>query len=579
VKSDYERLHSPNSSPPQTNNMNRTGLRTTILMFFLFLLVAMGLHFQGLEAPMRYDSAAKLEGRLGFFDEGAWTAIDMFPQRPLPVLSFYANYRIMGMEPAYFRAVNLAILAGTSVIVVLLIYMLLTIPGSWDRGSRHDKFIISALAGLLFLAHPLQTYVTLYIWQRIAIMACFFYYSALATYLAVRLGDIENKAAGYTLCLGLFVCALLSKENSVTLPAAFILADIAFFRERGLVLLKRATLYSAVVLIAIGMLAFLQHPHGEVRLGTGVLNTIAAYYRESGLTLTEVLLTQSRVLFHYLALSLVPVPEKVQLVTPQVLSHGLWQPPVTFLAVLATAALTVAGIYLLRRRPLSGFGILFYLVNLIPEALLVPQYAFFGYRAVLPMLGLFLVLADCTAAVLDAVRGAKLQRPVRATLLGLCVAAVILTGTATVERSRIWSNEVRFWKEIVSQFPPASADFESGVAAQVLANLGRALYIEGKHSEAADYYQRALELRPSDALTLASLGATYAKLGKWAEAESFLRKALEICPELAFAHEKLGSVLLARDRHDEASEHLRKATVADRAKSLSQSVCPPAPHH
>jgi protein O-mannosyl-transferase len=548
-------------------------------MFFLFLVVAVALNFQGLEAPMRYDSAAKLGGRSSFFDEGAWSAINVFPQRPLPVLSFYANYRMTGWEPAYFRVVNLAILAGTAVVAVLLIYMVLTIPGLWDKGSRYDKSIMSGLGGLLFLAHPLQTYVTLYIWQRIAIMACFFYYSALAAYLAVRLGNIENKAAGYALCLGLFVCALLSKENAVTLPAAFILAEIAFFNEDRRELLKRAAAYSALLLITTGMLSFLEHPHGDVRLSTGGLNTVAAYYRESGLTLIDVLLTQSRVLFHYLSMSLAPLPWKVQLVSPQILSHGLWQPPVTFVAVFATAALIAAGVYLLKKRPLSGFGILFYVVNLIPEGLLVPQYAFFGYRALLPMLGLFLVLADCAAAALDAIRGEKLQRTARATVLGLCIAAVTLMAIATVERARIWNNEVRFWKEAVSQFPPAASDFETGVAVQVLANLGRALYIEGKHSEAVDYYQKALELKPSDPLTLASLGATYAKLGQWSEAESFLRKALEICPELAFAHKKLGSVLLARDRRDEASEHLRKAAMANDPQLRAQPVCPPGSHH
>jgi protein O-mannosyl-transferase len=548
-------------------------------MFFLFFVVALGLNFQGLEAPIRYDTAAKLEGRLSFFDGGARSAMKVFPQRPLPVLSFYANYMTGGMEPGYFRVVNLAILAGTAVVVVLLIYMMLTIPGLWDKGSRYDKGIVSFMGGLMFLVHPLQTYVTLYIWQRTAIMACFFYYSALAAYLAVRLGTIENKLAGYALCLGLSVCALLSKENAVTLPLAFIGAEIAFFNEGRQALWKRAATYFSVMLIATGMLSFLQHPHGDVRLGSGVLNTVAAYYRESGLTLMDVLLTQSRVLFHYLAMSLAPLPEKVQLVNPQVLSRGLWQPPVTFVAVFATAALVAAGVYLLRKRPLSGFGILFYVVNLIPEALLVPQYAFFGYRAVLPMLGLCLVLVDCAAAVLDAVRGAKLEGTVRATLLSLCIAAVTLMAVATVERARIWNNEVRFWKEAVSQFPPAASDFETGVAVQVLANLGRALYIEGKHSEALDYYQKALELKPSDPLTLASLGATYARLGRWSEAESFLRKALEICPELAFAHEKLGSVLLARGRRDEASEHLRKATMANDRKLRAQPVCPSGSHH
>jgi tetratricopeptide (TPR) repeat protein len=554
--------------------MNASRLYTVILVFFLFFIAAAGLHYPGLKAPMRYDSAAKLEGRSSYFVGGAWSAIKVFPQRPLPVLSFYLNYMIGGMEPGYFRAVNLAILAGSALVATLLIHIVLTIPGLWDQGSRYEKNIVSILAGLLFLVHPVQTYVTLYVWQRIAIMECFFYYSALTSYLAVRLGKIENKAAGYALCLGLFVCALLSKENAVTLPLALILVDIAFFREGGLALLKRAAAYLAVSFAVVGALSFLQHPHGDELLGTGVLNTIAAYYRESALTLTEVMLTQCRVLFQYLALSLAPLPEKILLVSPQVVSHSLWNPPVTFVAVLATAALIAVGIYLLKKRPLSGFGILFYVLNMIPEALLVPQYAFFGYRAVLPMLGLCLVLADCTATVLDAIRGAKLQRSAQAALLGLGVAAVILMGTATVERARIWSDEVRFWKEAVSQFPPPSADVETRVEVQVLTNLARALYVEGNNPEAADYYRAALKLKPRDAMTLASLGATYAKLGNAKEAEASLRKALEICPELAYARENLGNLLMVRGSRDEGLEHLRKAAGLSKHNAGQDRVCP-----
>ncbi|MGO9571054.1 MAG: tetratricopeptide repeat protein [Desulfomonilaceae bacterium] len=528
---------------------------------------------------MRYDSAAKLEGRSSFFDRGIVSALKLFPQRPAPILSFYANYLIGGMQPAYFRAVNLAMLAGTAVMVVLLINLVLTIPRLWDQGSLYEQKIISILVGLLYLIHPLQTFVTLYIWQRMALMACFFYYSSLAVYLAVRLGKIENKAAGYSLCIALFVCAMLSKENTVTLPVVCVMAEIAFFREGRLALLKRAVVYLGVLLIVAGLLSFLQHPHGDVRFSNGVLSTLASYYRESGVTLLQVVLTQCRVLFHYMAVTIAPLPGNVQLVNPQVLSRSLWEPPETLVAVLATAVLIAAGIYLLRKRPISGFGILFYLGNMIPEALLVPQYAFFGYRAVLPMLGLCLVLADCTAEVLDAVSGTKLQRAGQAALVGVCVSIVILLGSATVEGARIWSDEVRFWKKTVNQFPPYPAHFEAGVAAQALSNLGRALYIKGKYSQAVNSYQAALELRPSDALTLASLGAAYAKLGQLAEAESALKKALKICPELSFAHEKLGNLLVAQGRHDEAFEHRQKAGSGGGDRDhIRDPACPPEPH-
>jgi tetratricopeptide (TPR) repeat protein len=291
--------------------------------------------------------------------------------------------------------------------------------------------------------------------------------------------------------------------------------------------------------------------------------------------LIDVVLTQCRVLFQYLSVTLVPLPEKVQLVAPQVLSRGILEPPITLPAVILTAALIACGIYLLKKRPLSGFGVLFYVLNLIPEALLVPQYAFFGYRAVLPMAGLCLVLTDCGIAALDAVRGSRMQRRVRLGLLGLTAAVVALMGTVSVERARIWSDEVRFWKEAVNQFPSQSVDFETRVEVQVLANLGRALYLRGDYPQAVYYYQAALRLRPSDALTLASVGAAYAKLGSFQEAENALKRSLEICSDLAFAHEKLGELLIAQNQRDEAQRHFEQAADLSRRNPYQgDRVCP-----
>ena len=292
------------------------------------------------------------------------------------------------------------------------------------------------------------------------------------------------------------------------------------------------------------------------------------------MTLIDVALTQCRVLFQYLGVSLAPLPEHLQLVSPQVLSRSLSEPPVTLVAAVATAVLVSTGVYLLKRRPVAGFGILFYVMNLIPEALLVPQYAFFGYRAVLPMFGLCLVLADCGAALLDAVRGGKRQRTAQTALLAVSVAAMILTGMETVERAHSWSDEVRFWRETVSQFPPSTAEFEIGVEVQALANLGRALYKAAEYPEAAQWYERALRLSPGDPMTLASLGSTYAKLENPKEAEAFLRMALEICPELAYAHESLGNLLMAQNRGEEATEHLKKAAELLRSIPGQDRVCP-----
>ncbi len=136
--------------------------------------------------------------------------INIFPQRPLPLLTFYLNYLMTDMAPTYFRLLNIFILACASLIVASLIEFVLSLT----YPHTFDIRIISALTACIFLVHPLQSYLTLYIWQRSALMACFFYFSSLYVYFSTRSGKIKNQFTGYILCFFMFILAFLSKENA-----------------------------------------------------------------------------------------------------------------------------------------------------------------------------------------------------------------------------------------------------------------------------------------------------------------------------------------------------------------------------
>ena len=135
------------------------------------------------------------------------------PARALFMLSLYANYALTGMDPYYFRLTNTAILAGAGLALAWLILVLLEIPSLRVPGTPKEKRAIGLFMGLLFVAHPLQTYVVLYDWQREAIMACLFYFAALAVYLGVRSGRFRNEGLGYTLTAVLFFAGLAEQRK------------------------------------------------------------------------------------------------------------------------------------------------------------------------------------------------------------------------------------------------------------------------------------------------------------------------------------------------------------------------------
>ncbi len=77
--------------------------------------------------------------------------------------------------------------------------------------------------------------------------------------------------------------------------------------------------------------------------------------------------------------------------------------------------------------------------------------------------------------------------------------------------------------------------------------------------EAAELYQRALELDPSIFAARVHLGETYVEMNRPEEARTVLEQALEAVPESPAALAALGQVALAEKDHRQAVEHLEAA--------------------
>jgi len=601
--------------------MHKSRVLVALLLYPIFLLAAVGVNYPGLDAPMAYDSRGNIEDRQSVFDtKGVSGAVSLFPQRPLPMITFYLNYLAGGMDPALFRIVNLAILAAVGLIVVLLVDLVLCVSAGSSGTALGPVRLVSVFLGLLFVVHPVQTYVTLYIWQRMALMACMFYYAAFTAYLAARMDLFRKRAEGYALCIIFFLGALLSKENTFTLPFVLLMAEASLFRERWKACAWKAVVFGLIFVACVGLVGLLQHPHGNEELGTGIVSTIALYYYESGLTPVEAILTQCRLLFRYLAQILLPLPSSMLLTSSQVVSRSLFNPAETFAAVIGVLALIALGVFLLRKRPVSGFGILFFITNLIPEAVLVPQYLFCGYRAVLPMLGLLLVIADVVSLAVKGLTTKPELRLARAVLAALSVIGVLFAAGLTSIRATIWSNSSRFWETAWAALPPISGDVErvplldilgnyggslvdsgdcarairvlepalsallnprtdGGIAREVHAGdgdastdrtratrtgglailLGKAYRMSGRTADAVALFQRELQRSPESAALYNSLGLALAESGRVAEAVESYQKALAIDPGLAEAYNNLGAALRDTGRREEAITQFGRA--------------------
>ncbi|MEW6111056.1 MAG: tetratricopeptide repeat protein [Thermodesulfobacteriota bacterium] len=530
----------------------------------MFILTALALHYPSFTAPTYYDTRSLLEAKEPIFASGdVLKVIRLLPQRSIAMMSFYLNFLIWGMNPFFFRLVNAVILGLAAFMAAAAFILILQAAGPPRPADSRQKQAIGVFLGLIFLVHPLQTYYVAYIWQRIELLCCLFYISALALYVAVRAGRIPYVVSGYALCLVLFVLALATKERAVTLPVALVLAEIAFFWSGWKNLFKRIAIFIMILLPLMAVLSFLERPYGNVEGYSGLLPTIIMYYRESGLTLWQVLVSQCRVLFSYLALIIVPVPSNVRLTIAHVVFSSPLETPEIAASVIGALAIVAAGVLSIRKRPVTGFGLLFFLVNWALDTLAVPYYFFFAYRAVLPMFGLLLVLGDILLAVWARAESLDRRKAQLAVAASTCTAAVVIgsLSAVTVSKSELWNDPVAFWTDIVESLPSHAKNIEKRVAADSLDNLGVALQERGRQAEAIALFRRAIEVQPLYPYAYLHMAVSHEALGDSTEAELSLKKALEIHRNSADSQFALAELYMSQQRFASAWHHMGRAAA------------------
>ena len=503
----------------------------------------------------RLSALQEIDPQVGLSD-----FIGLAANRPVSMLTFYLNYAVAGMDPYYFRVFNIVLLAGTATSIVAMLLLLIRVVDLEGLTSPIDKKLLAAGVGLLFLVHPANSSVVLYIWQRQALLACFFYCSAFLVYLATRTGSLRSAKIGYLICFGLFVCAILSKENAITLPLIIILAEVAFFKQKARGLFKAVGLIGCFAAVSLVFKSMFEWLFFGIITPTHVADTIEHFRGLSTLTPVEIALTLSTVIFsHYLPMILLPMPSSIKILDAVVISRSLMEPPSTLFAVLGIALLVVASLMFLKKRPLASFGILFFLINISPEPLLEPQFLFMGHRASLPMVGLCFVAADALLALIGWVKRFMESTRIRERLAILLFIPIVWCAMVSHLRAEIWSNPLFLWKDIVRGLPPAGPNVERANYYIALGSLGREMKKLGKFDEAIDLYERALEIWPNSDRGYLNLADALAMTGRTREAIACYGKALELQPDDAAVHFNLAVTLLEDGRRTDAIHHLRRA--------------------
>lgn len=392
--------------------------------------------------------------------------------RPLTVFSYALNYRVSGLSAAAFHVTNVALHAGTALLLFLFAGELL--------GSAVAAFV----AASVFAVHPIHVEAVTGIVGRAEILVTLF------VLLALWVGRKPAVAAAAGAGL-LYLLALFSKESAVTLPVLFALYDWTRskeLRERGLLAVKAlAPRYAAlagalVVYLMFRLNAVTQHAH----VWTGWVG-VPAFAR---------VLTAARVLVEYLWL----------FVWPRTLLADYWVTDVPIARSLADAPALLSSIVLvglvllmatkLRRQRSLVFSIAWFLVTVLPASNLFFSSGLGKAERILylPSVGLCLVLGWAVLA-LDArpnIRRVALTVALPVALLGL--------SARTIRRNQDWHDT----------FSLASASLAVSPHSMLMNSLAaRELVARGAAGQAVPLLEEAIRQAPNKAQFHVLLGVTY----------------------------------------------------------------------
>jgi protein O-mannosyl-transferase len=487
-----------------------------------------------------------------------WTEVGATQQYyPMLHSAFWLEHRLWGDSMAGYHLANVALHSAAAFLLVLILRTL-NVSGA-------------LLAGLIFALHPVAVESVAWISEQKNTLSAVFYLASAYLYLRDRRFP-PPRSSRYWLAFVLFICALLSKTVTATLPAALLV--VVWWRD-GRLDWRRHVLplipWFAVAAFAGAFTIWFEH------------NVIGARGAQFALSFIERLLLSGRVIWFYLGKIFWPTNLNFMYPRWTIDASVPWQ----YLYPIAAVALAIAlgafarrppafappsptaaafakapadrrslggGWSAGRRGPLAGY--LFFVGTLVPVLGFVNVFPFvFSYVAdhfqYLAALGVIVPFASVLAMSTERL-GPALQRIFAAAL-------VVVLGLLTWNRSAVYRDAETLYRDVIARNPASWMAY---------LNLGTELASRNRLVESIDAYEAALRVRPDYTEARNNLVLAHMKLGDAAAAVpgridasvSHYQSVLRLEPDHFRAHYNLGTVLMdLPERHAEAITHLEAA--------------------
>jgi hypothetical protein len=241
-------------------------------------------------------------------------------------------------------------------------------------------------------------------------MAGMFYLLSLVLYVKGRLSSGWPRVLYFGGMLLAYLLGVFSKENAAILPLFVALYEFYFFQKLDLSPRGKNILFTLIgILLVLGVFGF-------IIWGERYINITIEGYRYRTFTMSERVLTQSRVVLYYLTLLAFPHPSRLNLDYDFPISKTILDPPTTLISILIIAGLIGYGIWIAKKKPVLSFFILWYFGNLVIESSIFPLEMVYEHRLYLPSVGPFVLFS---LMVIRGIEKLKYKAPFLKPILGV----------------------------------------------------------------------------------------------------------------------------------------------------------------
>lgn len=499
-----------------------------------------------------------------------------YANRIVLYFSLSLNYFVHDNGVEGYHVVNLLIHIFNGVMFYLIMKKLFSLP--YFKGKLVFRYsnVLSVMAAVLFVCHPIQVNAVTYIVQRTASLAATFYLLAIYYFLVYR---IRGKWHQLILTVLFTVIAMFTKENTITIPFTLLLLEIMFFLKDGKTTWIKRVLIFLLLFVTVPII-----PATNLILkGYSQSDPDVAFKASTSMDRFQYFFTQLNVILLYIRLCIIPWGQNFDYSNDFPLSPTIWD-NYSYISLIILLIIGLFTLFTYKRNRLVSLGILWFFIGLSVESSFISiKDVYFEHRLYFPLAGFIMFIIGMVTYERKEKQNRKstqsgsicLKRRYlfKKPLMILAILTLVLipayTGL-TIYRNYIYSDSIRLWSDVVSKSPKSDRAHNSLATGYLngyneekknmeyldLAEIEfkKAIELNGRNSTAytnlskvyllkEDYQKCITEAKHAISLTNSeyaqfNLGSAYKKLGKIEEALEAFHKGYEY-------NDKSGSILKA----------------------------------